>query len=181
MATSYLNDLNFDAALPSSVSFTNSGWAFNSNTKLWFGGGPSAAKRYKITASQVTVWDGYLPVLMIGTTPYPGEILLGHTRNKLIILRWIIDLLAALIAYYKLQGIGDYALTDESTSGPAYLGSSTAGTPNLANAPSWVADVINIWNFYIKINTIEPNIAVYSNKSIHNSSGFHSGSTKCIG
>jgi len=46
-----------------------------------------------------------------------------------------------LVANYKLQGLGNYALTDASTAGPAYLGSSTSGTPNLANAPEWVADV----------------------------------------
>ncbi len=83
MATSYLNDLNFDAALPGSVSFTNSAWAFNGNTKFWFGGGPSAGtKRYKLTLAKLTVWNGYIPVLMIGMLSYPGEILLGHTRKE---------------------------------------------------------------------------------------------------
>ncbi len=51
------------------------------------------------------------------------------------------NFLAVLVANYKLQGLGNYALTDASTAGPAYLGSSTSGTPNLANAPEWVPDV----------------------------------------
>ncbi len=82
MATSYFGDLNFDAGLPSYVSFTNSGWAFNSNTKIWFGGGPSASNRYQITVQRMTVWSGYIPVVTVGSTPYPGEILLGHSRKS---------------------------------------------------------------------------------------------------
>ncbi len=55
------------------------------------------------------------------------------------------------MANYKLQDIGNYALTDESTAGTAYLGASTAGTPSLGNAPSWVADVIKIFEISILI------------------------------
>lgn len=82
MATTYLHDDNFDAALPSSVSLSSYGYAFDGNTKFWFGGGPSATKRYQITLAELTVWDGYLPVVSLGTTTYyPGEILLGHSRK----------------------------------------------------------------------------------------------------
>jgi len=82
MATSYWGDLNYDAPLPSSVSF-NSAYVFDGNTKFWFGGGPSATKRYKMSLASMTVWDGYLPLATVGTTPYPGEILLGHDRKEI--------------------------------------------------------------------------------------------------
>jgi len=46
-----------------------------------------------------------------------------------------------LVANYKLQDLGAYGLADASTTGIAYLGASTSGSPSSTNAPTWVADV----------------------------------------
>jgi len=108
MATSYLNDLHFNAQLPGTLSFPG-GLTFDGNTKLWFGGAPSATRKYGVTVEKITVWNGYLPVVGIGSTYYPGEILLGHSP--------------VLVAEYKLQDdIGTYALTNSVSGTPGYLG-----------------------------------------------------------
>jgi hypothetical protein len=89
MATTYFGDVNYDAPLPpnaplpTNVDFTKIDWVFDQNTKFWFGGGPSATpkQRSQIRAPLLKIWNAYLPLVKVGSTPYPGEMLLGHTRK----------------------------------------------------------------------------------------------------
>jgi len=94
---------------------------------LWFGGGPSATRKYAVTVGQITVWNGYLPVVSSGSTNYPGEILLGHSP--------------VLIGDYKLQNDYNTSTLTNSVSGglgDAYLGASTSNNPDTTNSPTWM-------------------------------------------
>ena len=83
MATTYRNEIDFSASLPSPASFP-SDWKFDGNTKFWFGGGPSASRRYATEITSLTIWNGYLPVVSYSSSlVYPGLLLLGHSRKKI--------------------------------------------------------------------------------------------------
>ena len=81
MASTFQQDLYFDAPMPPSVAFNNA-WTFDESTKIYFGGAPGEPRMASIIPLQITVWNGYLPEAISAVTnkKLPGVFLLGHTR-----------------------------------------------------------------------------------------------------